>query len=177
MLYIKRKSSRHLCPRQAAIPSTVGCGERSKTHVLSPSHPQAVGGRKRIPNCSPQSHSQGRPSATKLFLQGSPSGGPGGGAVGEDSAPCSGFPPPALSLPALGRCPLRAHRLRTEPGTAASSEPAQKAESTASSVSAGTALHTSSSQNKPETPSTPSPPKQLFIPFNLETTTIEQANC
>lgn len=105
-----------------------------------------------------------------------PAGGRGG-AVGEDSAPCSGFPPPALSLPALGRCPLRAHRLRTEPGTAASSEPAQKAESTASSVSAGTALHTSSSQNKPETPSTPSPPKQLFIPFNLETTTIEQANC
>lgn len=106
MLYIKRKSSRHLCPRQAAIPSTVGCGERSKTHVLSPSHPQAVGGRKRIPNCSPQSHSQGRPSATKLFLQGSPSGGPGGGGWGGLS-PLLWIPTPCPEPPCSGKVPAQ----------------------------------------------------------------------
>lgn len=116
--------------------------------------------KKKIPNCSFKSHSQGHPSVTKLFLQGSQGDGGGCGSL-----------PHALSPPALERCQVRTHREMVEPPTtsATSSQPAQEAANHTSSPSVGTALHTSSSQNKPKTPSTPSPPKKLFIPFKLQT--------
>lgn len=110
------KVQRNLLPLGATIPSTVGCWEVSMTSVLSHSHPQAEG-KKKIPNCSFKSHSQGHPSITKLFLQGSQGDGGGCGSL-----------PHAPSPPALERCQVRTHREMVEPPTtsAISSQPAQR---------------------------------------------------
>lgn len=88
----------------------------SKTHVLSLSSP----GNEQIPNCCSKSHSQGRPSATKLFLRGSARG-------WGSSPPSSGFhPTPSLLAP--GRHQVRAHSGTTEPQSATSSESARRQE-------------------------------------------------
>lgn len=121
MLYLDRKSSEKSAPSGSndSIYSWPLGSEYDK-RSLSLSSPDG-GEKKKIPNCSFKSHSQGHPSATKLFLQGSP--GDGGGC---------GFPPHALSPPALERCQVRTRRETVEPPptSAASAQPAQRQQTT-----------------------------------------------
>lgn len=119
VLYTDRKSSEKSAP-SGSNDSIYSRLLGSMTSVLSHSHPQAEG-KKKIPNCSFKSHSQGHPGVTKLFLQGSQ--GDGGGC---------GFLPHALSPPALERCQVRTHREMVEPPTtsATSSQPAQRQQTT-----------------------------------------------
>ena len=155
--YIDRKSSGKsaLSGSNDSIYSRL-LGSEYDTRLLSLSSPG--GGGKKIPNCSFKSHSQGHPSATKLFLQGSR--GDGGGC---------GFPPHALSPAALERCQVRTHRETLEPpiSSAMSSQPAQGQQTTPATL-LGTALHTSSSQTNQKLLQPPHPQRNCLFLSNSQ---------